>query len=469
MKDISLTTFLKNNIKDEYVMNVFYNVIKQSLVLNDYSLQGCSYLTIDGRFLGEDIRVMIKGNYRTPIHSLSFLLSVRMLMKNPNCMDLCEDDNLIFKSKPKETFQWINYMFLIMEYGDDKDVSMIYQMMEDYYYEEEFSVEKQEEFKKSILRPPYKNERQYYQLLAQKTKGVTDRIIGNNTFVDAEFDTYKISGDIMYIGNTVFAYCENLETIEFQGKTMFGKFPIIECPKLKQILVPTELVGYYKESLPYYAPIIKDKTILEHTEIKASIDYKSLYKVFEKVATSYKYFWMMAIITLAKENNRLAISYNDILIRMAAMAWPIVLENGIDLGTCDQIKKYLHEITKKTSLIQAASSKVVENYLLQHFTSQGVDKILAPLLKNVPYRFLSPWIRYTTDKEVIEKSCSKSFNGLYALHSDYIFLDEDWWDYISQHYQETCDFVNQSFIDYAKKYNNGMTLIKLMTNKIYSF
>ncbi len=511
MKDIKLTTFLKDNIEDEYVMNVFYNSIKETLIEKDFSLYGFSYFYIDGRFLGDAIRVNTTGNYRTPIHSLSLLLSIRLLMVNPKCIKMCEDDSLIFKSKPRETFQWINYTFLVMDNWDDKEIKMIYQMMEDYYYDEEFSDEEKEEFKKSIIIPEYRNERQYYQLLARKTTGVSGNIIGNNAFVDAKIETYKVSSDIAYVGNTAFAYCEGLETIEFEGKTMFGAFPIIECLKLKQIIVPAEWLDYYRDALPYYRDIITDGTIaaeeilekeekrveyaktdeseIEHVyvnipsanpyieieqpaeepddvevqEARQSIDFKSLNKVFEKKASSYKYFWFMAIVSLAKENEQLCISFDDITIRMASMAWPIVFDNDIDLGKSDLMKKYLEDITKKTKLISAASSNVVETYLKQHYSSQGIDKILAPLMKNVPYRFLSPWVKYTTDNEVIEKSCSKNFNGLYAIQSNHIILDEEWWEYIETHYIEICDFAIRSFIEYAKKYNNDMKLVKLMT------
>lgn len=456
MKDITLTTFLKNNIEDKYVMSVFYNIIKESLVEKDFSLYGFSYFYIDGRFLGDAIRVNTTGNYRTPIHSLSLLLSIRMLMVNPKCIKLCEDDRLIFISKPRETFQWINYMFLIMDNWDDKEIQMIYQMMEDYYYDEEFSDEQKDKFKKSIIIPEYRNERQYYQLLAQRTTGVSGNIIGNNAFVNAKIETYTVSSDISYVGNTAFAYCEGLETIEFEGKTMFGAFPIIECLKLKQIIVPTEWMDYYKNALPYYKDIITDRTIaaedilekedkydktdeseIEHvyvdipsaepyTEIELPVeetyevenqeerqpmDFKSLNRVFEKKATSYKYFWLMAIVSLAKENETLSISFDDITIRMASMAWPIVFDNEIDLGKSDLMKKYLEDVIRKTKLISAASSNVVETYLRQHYSSQGVNKILAPLVKNVPYRFLSPWIKYTTDNEVIEKSCSNLNNS----------------------------------------------------------
>ena len=198
-------------------------------------------------------------------------------------------------------------------------------------------------------------------------------------------------------------------------------------------------------------------------EERRPIDFKSLQTVFDKKASSYKYFWLMAIISLAKENSHLSISFNEITIRMAAMAWPIVFEDEIDLGSSDMMKKYLEEVVKKTTLIRAASRKVVETYLLQHYSSLGIDKVLAPLMKNVPYRFLSPWVKYTTDDEVRKKSCSKQFNGPYALHSNYIVLDEEWWEYITAHYLEICDFAKRSFIEYAKKYNNDIKLLKLMT------
>jgi len=511
MIDITLNKLVKANIDDEYAMNVLYYSLKKQFIEKEFSFQNFSYFNIDGRFFGDTIRISSKGNYRTPAHALSLLLSIRILMLNNKCIKLCEDDNLIFVSKPRESFQWINYMNLIMDSWDDEDIRLIYQMMEDYYFDEEFTDEDKEEFKASTKAPEFRNERLYYQNLAKETIGVSNNIIGNNAFIEAKFGTYKVSKDIAYVGNTAFSYCTELETIEFEGKTMFGLFPIVECLKLKKIIVPTEWISYYKDALPYYKNIITDGSMaaddilkdeednkendgtedseIEHvyvdipsaapyTEVelpiadshqtveqeeRGLIDFKSLNKVFEKKVTSYKYFWFMAIVSLAKEKEQLSISFDDIIIRMASMAWPIVFDNDIDLGKSDLMKKYLEDITKKTKLISAASGNVVETYLQQHYSSQGIDKILAPLLKNVPYRFLSPWVKYTTDNEVIEKSCSKNFNGLYAIQSNHIILDEEWWEYIESNYSEICDYALRSFIEYAKKYNNDMKLLKLKT------
>ena len=127
------------------------------------------------------------------------------------------------------------------------------------------------------------------------------------------------------------------------------------------------------------------------------------------------------------------------------------------------LSKYLSEISKKTKLIKAASSNVVETYMRQHYSSQGIEQILAPLLKNVPYRFLSPWIPFTTTEEVIAKSKSRTFPGLYALHDEVVVINKKWWDYILPNYVDIYDFAKQSFITYAKQYNNQMKLLGLMS------
>ena len=95
-------------------------------------------------------------------------------------------------------------------------------------------------------------------------------------------------------------------------------------------------------------PLQEAQTTVKEEEERKPIDIKMLQTVFEKKQTSYKYFWMMAIFSLAKDNNHLSISFNDITIRMAALAWPIVFENEIDLGSCDMMKKHLEEVVKKT-------------------------------------------------------------------------------------------------------------------------
>ena len=197
--------------------------------------------------------------------------------------------------------------------------------------------------------------------------------------------------------------------------------------------------------------------------VRAPIDIKKLDYIFDKKTTSYKYFWFMSIISLAKDKKSLTIPYRDIVIRMATLAWPIVFEYEIDLGKSDMIAKYLYDILKQSTLIKNISNKVVEAYLSVYYDSDGIGKILEPLLKNVPYRFLSPWIKYTTDEEVVEKSNSADCACLYALQENCIALDEDWWEYIKKNYTKICNSTERSFITYLEPKNNHRKLVKFMS------
>ena len=245
------------------------------------------------------------------------------------------------------------------------------------------------------------------------------------------------------------------------------KKPIIDYAAMEEPYYDLEIEEVYVDipSADPYVEVEMDspgtiKKIKEDEQV--NIDYSKIERVFDKKASSYKYFWFMAIISLAKEKGELELAYKDILIRMATLAWPIVMSDGIDLGKNDMIAKYLNEIQKKTYLINNASIVVVESYLRENYDAKDIGKILSPLLKNVPYRFLSPWIKYTTDEEVVKQSLEKSSHGFYALHGEHIVINKVWWKYIKEHYDEVCDFALQSFLSYVKQNNKSFKLLRLM-------
>ena len=206
----------------------------------------------------------------------------------------------------------------------------------------------------------------------------------------------------------------------------------------------------------------KEENVEEDNPLKDE-DIEKIKNAFDKKSTSYKYFWFMAILSLINKQRNRIIRYDDILIRMAAIAWPIVIGDNIEFGEKDMMPKYLNMIQKKTFIIKEASSNVVESNLSM-FYDRGINDILKPLLNNVPYRFLSPWIKYTNNDEVIEKSKSKSVKAPYAICLDSIEIDTEWYCYFIDHYDELCSFTLDSFINYAKGYNNKLKLVKLMSS-----
>ena len=302
-------------------------------------------------------------------------------------------------------------------------------------------------------------------------KGVLD--IGFFAFRNSSLRSISLPDSINKIDSFVFMDCDNLNEltihVEDPNEIEINKYCFVGLDKSKCKLIVSKgcKANYsshemFKDFLSIEEIKSEEEDVVEIKRPSVHIDPLILDKIFEKKATSYKYFWFMAIISLAKEKKSLTISYKDILIRMAAMAWPIVLEYDIDLGTGDMLPKYLNDILKQSPLTKEIPSKVVEAYLNVYYESEGIGKILEPLLKNVPYRFLSPWIPYTTDNEVVENSNADDSNCLYALRDDYLVLNEEWWEYIRLRYSSICRSAERSFITYVKQKNRHNNLTKFM-------
>ena len=501
---------LKKRMDDPYFLEVAYYYIRRALIIENYNLGNYEVFPVNGRFFGYQFDLEFSMKYNSVLKSLGLLMSLRSMMIDNSNINKCYDDGFFFYDLDNNFLTWNSHQ-IIMECIKDDDFRLLYEMVVNYKEKSDFTDEQKEKFKTGNIRPEYRNQEKYLKLIASDPSYGGKSVIKNNEYLYAEFEEFDVPKEVEYIGDTAFAYCRNLKSLTFTTRVSFGYFPIIECKELRTIIVPTDLVDYYKQELPYYKDIITDRKIrkdtqepiaiqdnskghvvVDNSEIEHvfvdfpssapsngvilekdksnqivklstdnSIDPKKLSMVFDKKATSYKYFWFLAVITLAKEEDSLKVAYKDIVIRMAALAWPLVFDMDIALSKIDMLPKYLDEIIKESSLNKTSSYRTVENYLKQHFTSKGIDKILEPLLKNVPYRFLSPWIPFTTNEDVKEKSNSIEYACPYALGNIGILFDEDWWDYIMEHYSEVCGFIRESFISYIQKFNDEEKILKL--------
>lgn len=302
---------------------------------------------------------------------------------------------------------------------------------------------------------------------------VPDDIMGIDYFAfeDSCLHSISLPDSIKTLGTNIFNGCANLTKLIINVEDPYEIDIHKDCfngfnKNLCKLIVPDGCKAMYSSHSMFKDFLsIEEINTEEDEEVQepsAPIDPKMLDKIFEKKATSYKYFWFMAIISLAKERESLEISYKDIVIRMAALAWPIVFDYRIDLGMTDMLSKYLKDIMWRTPFLERSTSKTIEAYLSQHYDSKGIKIILEPLLKNVPYRLLSPWIPYTTNEEVVEKSNNKKYACLYALHDDKIVLNKEWWEYIRTHYSNICDSTERSFVMYLRPKNDHKRLAKFM-------
>lgn len=452
----ALLKLIKGNADNSYFLEVLYYHLRKALIHENFDLRELDAFRISGKYLGYDIDVYLDRQYNNVVTSLSLALSLRALMLNNHYLKYVYDDKLLFYTISKKYLSWDCHR-IIIDCLNDNDFSIIYNMILSYIDNNTLSNEHVEYFKKLTIDPGYRHQVEFCKILADRPDYNGKTVIKNNAFLYSDMDQYVVNSKVEYIGNTAFAYCENLKELTFEGKVLFGHFPIIECNNLRQIIVPSEFVDYYKQELPYYKDIISDtRNNLESINVSNGGNYPSfddiykLWHVFDKKATSYKYFWFLSILQCYKTNEQAAIEYKSILAKMIANAWKYVFNEECEFPKIDQISKYIGVIIAKVMLDDNSDEETVEGQILYYYERSHLDHILSPLLNNVPYRFLSPWIPFTSNEDVIVKSKEMELNCLYSLYDDHIVVNPIWRDYIKDNYDTLIKFAEQGLRTFLK-------------------
>ena len=256
-KSNSLFKLLKGNIDNSYLIEVLYYHVRKALLKTDFNLNNVDAFNISGKYCGYDLLVDLNRFYDNVVRSLSLALSLRAIILNKNYLKLAYNDELLFYSISSNYLSWDSHK-VIMDCMEDEDFSSIYKMINCYKDERVISEELIEDFKQKTIDPGYRHHEEFCKKLAARDDYHGKTVIKNNQFFYSDIESFVVGKVVEYVGNTVFAYCENLKQIEFEGKVIFGYFPIIECNNLRKIIVPTELVEYYKTALPYYQNIVCD-------------------------------------------------------------------------------------------------------------------------------------------------------------------------------------------------------------------
>lgn len=438
---------LKANADDSYYLEVLYYYVRRALSARNFNLREDEGFSINGRFFGYKQEIIFSPIFTTVLKSLGLALSIRAIMLDKSYLEICYDNRLLFYDLEEYFISWDSHR-VIMECIHDDDFKQLYDMALFYKKNKYITDEQKEIFANHTVRPAYKNFEVYLRKLACDPDYDGKSVIKENEYLNSDLEDFVVPEDVDYIGNTAFAYCNNLRTITFTRKVLFGYFPIIECNNLKKIIVPDDLVDYYKEKLPYYKGIIGD------VDLSGDLDPEILWHVYDKKITSYKYFWFWAILDISYNKKKNSISYMHILAKMIAYAWEYVYLYGYNLGMRDQLHGYMDILKEKIVLNEKSKKEIVEERILELYKLMDLDAILAPLLRNVPYRFLSPWIPFTTNEEVIEKSNEPETLCPYALKDDYILINPHWFEFFNNNYETILNFIKEELKAYIEKNNS---------------
>ncbi len=203
---------------------------------------------------------------------------------------------------------------------------------------------------------------------------------------------------------------------------------------------------------------------IPHSDILTT---KCLGNIFKDTSATYKYFWFVSILQIHARTDCERISVWDIVIRMVANAWYPIHYFRLSFGKSDSLFSIVMEIHRITQLPIDANIETIIKTLTERSEERAIKSQLNILTKNVPYRFLRPWINTSDDREMVIRSLSLENNCLYSLHKKngnfYIIMNRQWKHYLHNHYNILLDFSYWNLVQFLQARNPNVPAI---SNKI---
>lgn len=205
------------------------------------------------------------------------------------------------------------------------------------------------------------------------------------------------------------------------------------------------------------------------------VEVEKLAGLFKNMNQSYKLFWFKAIVERVSEGV-FSISYEELVNDMIADAWYMVLEYRLNLGAGNT---RLVQAVKRAAEVSGIKPSEKKSKILQFLLETDDAELIVKkreLIKDVPYRILSPFIR-STEKNIWRLGKKKlaevinqqprlmyyftNINGLYSR----IEVQQPWVNYIRKNSTIMKGWIYYHMVDYLQKRNPNVPGIP---NKLYT-
>lgn len=173
--------------------------------------------------------------------------------------------------------------------------------------------------------------------------------------------------------------------------------------------------------------------------------------IFSNTTATYKFYWFVALLDIVVKERKTRISFWKIIAGMVAESWYPIHYFKISFGKSDSLFDKSLEIQNAFQISIESDKDKIKKYLLDNLN--GTKKLLRVFTLNVPYRFLSPWIKYTYDEDVVAKSQRFENDCLYAIYGDEIVINDNWVEYLTEHYTILRDFAFWNLTEFLQKRN----------------
>jgi len=182
--------------------------------------------------------------------------------------------------------------------------------------------------------------------------------------------------------------------------------------------------------------------------------------VFKNTTASYKFYWFLSLLQIFGESLNPKILLKDILIKMICNAWYPVNYFKLNFGFSDKLSENIFLIKEELNIPIDISLKELFN-ILKHTNNKYVQRLILHFDKQVPHRFLYPWIQGTKD-DVIFKSQHYNNNCLYKLNYNNektVEINPEWENYLIKNNTILLDFVYWNLVLYLQTRNPNVPAI----------
>jgi len=176
-------------------------------------------------------------------------------------------------------------------------------------------------------------------------------------------------------------------------------------------------------------------------------------QIFNNTVATYKYYWFVSILDIVVKEQRRQISFWEVIVGMIAEAWYPIHYFRLSFGKSDSLYNQIVELQKELNIPIDAKKYEIKNQIFNNFNIPKIRGLLRVFTLNVPYRFLSPWINYTSDNDVVKLSQSYTNNCIYAIKGEIIEINPKWEEYLNNNYLILKDFTFWNLAVFLQKRN----------------
>lgn len=182
----------------------------------------------------------------------------------------------------------------------------------------------------------------------------------------------------------------------------------------------------------------------------SSLPIHALAACFNNTSATYKFYWFLSILQEVERGNSKPAKI-DLFARMVANAWYTVNYFHVSFGKQDMLQRAIENLKLNEGINIDEKAESILNKLTSSNTASTLRE-LKYFNKEVPWRFLSPWIK-GQEKDVYRRS--RLFENIcpYALHDDYIEINPAWIPYLVQNSGVLKSFCYWQLSLYLQKHN----------------